>query len=249
MRGLVTSERGMRFVNIVGCVIACSIVFCWNRSASAIASRDPHTHAAGAVTWSQNPIPPADPDTTNHQHNSALDIRGANGKYDGYAVWDSELALDGPRDMWRFPSGAANNAIQLGVEARTFGHGFIADDAISAIEYSFAGAGWNDDNKQLIRDAFAEWENEAKTRANGTTVGQGGALIRRPNTITGINFDEDTLFTQTNFEIRWANIGVAGLAAQWFPGDSTADAAVDDLELVFNSNSIFNNAGTTNGWN
>jgi hypothetical protein len=221
--------------------------------ASAIPTRDPHTHVAGATTWAQNPIPANDPDTTNHQHNSTLDIRGSNGMYDGYAVWDSELITDGARDMWRFPGGVANNSILLGVEARTFGHGYIADDTVSAIEYSFVGAGWNDDNKQLVRDAFAEWETQAKTRANGTTVGQGGALVRRANTLTGINFDEDTLFTQTNFEIRWANIGGTGLAAQWFPGDTpnTFDptGGTDDLDLIFNTNTLFNSSGTNTGWN
>lgn len=216
--------------------------------ADAIPSVDLHSHEAGYVTWAQAPIPPNNSDTTNHQHNSTLDIRGNNGSYDGYAVWDSERLLDGPRDMWRYPQGTGNAPV-TGVENRTFGHGYIAGDFVSAIEYAFVGAGWNNDNKGLVNAAFAGWESEAKTRANGSVVGEGGALIRRPGTRVGINFDEGSLFTSSNFEIRWANLNVPGIAAQWFPDDSPLDAAAFDLELVFNSAELFNNAGTNTTWN
>jgi hypothetical protein len=215
-------------------------------TARAIPTNDAHTHVAGAVTWAQNPIPGNDPDTTNHQHNSTLDLR-LNASYDAYSVWDSETLLSfSPRDTWRLPVGGVLPPAAGPDDA--FGHGFIADDFVSAIEYSFAGAGWDDDNKQLVRDAFGEWETEAKTRANGSVVGQGGALVRRPGTITGINFDEDSTFTLTNFEIRWANIGDADLAAAWFFNDSPADAAADDLELVFNTGALFNNAAGDTDW-
>jgi hypothetical protein len=223
------------------------VLMCWISDVKAIPSRDPHCNDANCITWSQYPIPPANPDTTNHQHNSNLDIRGANGSYDGYAVWDSERLLDGKRDMWRYPQGTGNAPI-LGVEDRVFGHGYIADDFISAIEYAFVGDGWTDQNKTIVNSAFQLWESEAKTRPNGSVVGQGGALIRRPGTQVGINFDEDNLFTDANFEIRWANIGEADLAAQWFPDDSTADPDPFDLELVFNTNTLFNNAGSTTDW-
>lgn len=224
-------------------------------TASAIPSRDPHPHAAENVTWSQAAIPPADPDTTNHQHNSGLDIRGVNGSYDGYAVWNSERTFDGHRDMWSRPEGAGT--APLGLDGgRTFGHGFIAGDFISAIEYAFVGEGWVDANKAIVNAAFAHWESEAKTRANGSVVGQGGALVRRPGTIVGINFDEDTLFTSTNFEIRWAPLDVSPanplgnpfLAAEWFADDSPVDAAAFDLELVFNTGASFNNARGDTGW-
>ena len=217
------------------------------RPGQAIPSNDTHSHAPGSVTWSQAPIPPSDPNTTNHQHNSALDIRGGNGSYDAYAAWDSERALDGPRDMWRYPVGAGN-APALGVEGRVFGHGYIADDFVSAIEYAFVGPGWNADSKALVNAAFAMWETEAKTRPNGSVVGEGGALVRKPGTQVGINFDEDTLLTQTNFEIRWANIGGPDLAATWYPDDSPVDVAANDLELVFNSGALFNNAGQNAEW-
>lgn len=220
-----------------------AFLFCLVPDVGAIPSRDPHTHGPGWVTWSEAPIPPANPDNTNHQHNSNLDIRGANGSYDGYAVWDSERLFEGPRDMWRFPVGTGNAG-----SPAVFGHGFIADDFISAIEYSFVGAGWDNDNRGLVNAAFTEWESEAKTRANGSVVGQGGALIRNPNTVVGINFDEDTLFTFTNFEIRWANLNDPGTAAQWFPDDSPVDPAPFDLELVFNTGELFNNAGTDTDW-
>lgn len=229
------------------CITFVAITLLSATGASAIPSNNPHPHGAGHVTWAQDPIPPNNPNTTNHQHNSGLDIRGANGSYDGFAVWDSERLLDGPRDMWRYAVGAGN-APATGVEARTFGHGFIAGDFVSAIEYAFVGAGWNDDNKAIINNAFSLWETEAKTRANGSVVGQGGALVRRPGTRVGINFDEDTLFTATNFEIRWANLADPGTAAIFYPDDSPFDATANDLELVFNTGENFNNAGLETGW-
>ena len=231
--------------HIVALGFVISLIFVSN--ASAIPSRDLHPHGPGSVTWSQLPIPPNNPDTTNHQHNSNLDIRGNNGLYDGYAVWDSERPFDGPRDMWRYPAGSGNSPA-LGVEDRTFGHGFIADDFISAIEYDFVGVGWDNGNETLVNRAFEAWETEAKTRPNGSVVGEGGALVRRPGTRVGINFDEDPLFTAVNFEIRWANLGDAGLSAQWFPDDSPSDPAMFDLELVFNSGALFNNVGANTGW-
>ncbi len=231
---------------LVGAAIIAMLTFA--TAASAIPSRDPHPHEAVNVTWSEVAIPPANPDTTNHQHNSGLDIRGENGSYDGYAVWDSERLLDGPRTMWSRPVGAGVAPLGLDVGVN-FGHGFIADDFISAIEYAFVGEGWVEANKAIVNMAFAYWESEAKTRANGSVVGQGGALVRRPDTIVGINFDEDTLLTATNFEIRWAALDTsianpAGnplLAGEWFPDDSTLDAAAFDLELVFNTGARFNN--------
>jgi len=223
----------------------CAVAILIASTAEAIPSRDPHSHGPGTITWSQNPIPPNNPDATNHQHNSTLDLR-LNGSYDAYAVWDSELITDGPRDAWRLPVG--QDPPPAG-PAYAFGHGFIADDFISAIEYSFVGAGWNADNMQLVRDAFAEWETQAKTRANGSVVGQGGALIRRPGTTVGINFDEDTLFTQTNFEIRWTALNVATRAAEWQFDDSPYDPTPNDLELAFNTAVLYNNAGTNNAWN
>ncbi len=226
-----------------------SFFFFLATSASAIPSNDPHPHKPGDVTWSEKPIPPNDPDSTNHQHNSNLNLL-LNSSYDTYAAWDSETLFSGPRDTWRFPVGTGNEG-----SATTYGHGFIADDFISAIEYSFVGAGWNDENKGLVNAAFQEWEKEAKTRPHGSMVGQGGKLVRRPGTIVGINFDEDTFFTQTNFEIRFDLIpdGFGGFdgnetAAQWFPDDSPADPDPFDLELVFNSNAIFNNSGMNTSW-
>ena len=76
-------------------------------------TRDPHSHGGGSVTWSAAAIPPANPDTTMHQHNSALVIpfgAASNASFDSYGCWDSELALDGFRDMWRVPVGAGNGA-------------------------------------------------------------------------------------------------------------------------------------------
>lgn len=237
----------LRFSAIGSAALAFAALLGFAGPAAALPTHDPHGHGPGSVTWAQNPIPPNDPDTTNHQHNSTLDIRGANGAYDGYAVWDSETLLSGYRDTWRYPVGTGNAPV-LGVEARTYGHGYIAGDAVSAIEYAFVGAGWDADNKALLNAAFAEWEFEAKNRANGTTVGQAGALVRRSGIDVGINFDEDTLFTFTNFEVRWANIGGAGLAGVWYPDDSPVDPNANDLELVFNSNALFNNVGLDTDW-
>ena len=45
--------------------------------------------------------------------------------------------------------------------------------------HSLAPAGTND-NKALFNAAFQEWETEANTRANGSVVGEGGALVRNP---------------------------------------------------------------------
>ncbi|MFH0982565.1 MAG: matrixin family metalloprotease [Planctomycetota bacterium] len=201
------------------------------RPGQAIPSRpqDAHSHVPGSVTWSQVPIPPADPDYTNHQHNSGLDIRGANGSYDGYAVWDSELGGDGYRDMWRYP-----------VAVGGFGHGFIADDYVSAIEYKFLDqVGWNDTTKGVVNTAFTLWEVNAKWRPNGSEVGQGGALVRRPGARVGINFDEDTVGTQINFEIRWARMGASQPVAAWYAGDSPYSLEQYDMELVFNSQLLF----------
>jgi hypothetical protein len=191
----------------------------------AIPSNDPHTHAAGSVTWAQAPIPANDPDTTNHQHNSTLNITGGNGSYIGYSAWDSETLLSAPGATYR--TGA------------TFGHGYIANGFVSAPEYEFTGGGWSAEAKQLVRDAFSEWETDAKTRANGSTVGEGAALVRNPQAIVGIRFDEKTDLTITDLTISWANIGAAGLAAHWIPGTR---------QLEFNTNTLFNNAGTTTDW-
>src|SRR5262245_805267 len=112
----------------------------------AIPSNDPHGHAPSDVTWSQAPL--GNPNAINHQHNSDLDIR-LNNSYDAYAVWDSETTFSLPGSTWRY-----SGALPGPGPNQPFGHGYIAADSVSAIEYSFVGAGWNSANRALVDLGF-----------------------------------------------------------------------------------------------
>lgn len=183
----------------------------------------PHSHAAGKVLWELDNSKDGD---TAHNHMWNRDFGGwgddDHGPYNAYGCWDN-------RDF----------EFQV-IPVLEQAHCYVDTlNPINIITYSFAGTGWDDDEKIVVRTAFNEWNSLATFFTFAAIHGVTGNSV-------GIEFSEAG--SNGDIELQWDNLG-SGSGATLGSFDpfskmitfnssiswdtSTTIAAVDDTKFHF----------------